>query len=206
MTTVDKQQKSDWELVQEVVQNRNDEAFRVLYRRFSPEILRRLYRMLNDKEMAPDALQQVFLEAYRFLDSYRGDSRFGSWLHRIAERVVYSHNHKNKQTYSLMERWGQLIKAIGCTKVAQDPEKDVFRQELVEGIEECLQQLTPTKRETILQCDLEGKTYDELAENMNVSAGTIASRLHHARKELRYLLTQYLQSHNLHLEEYFQTA
>ncbi|MCB9643748.1 MAG: sigma-70 family RNA polymerase sigma factor [Myxococcales bacterium] len=202
---VELQQKElheDWELVQQVLSSGDEEAFSLLYRRYAKEILSRLYRLLGRPEQARDALQVVFMEAYRSLHSYRGESRLGSWLHRIAERVVVQQHKKEWRNLSIMERWtGRLRQEPELAWADDDPEKEISRQQFRSHVQICLRGLKPAKRTVLLLCDMEGKSYDEAAEIMEISPGTVASCLHHARKELRAMLSDWLTSQDITWKE-----
>lgn len=192
----------DYDLVQQVLHHGRESAYRELYRRYSPEILRRLHRLLGHPEKARDALQQVFLEAYRSLHTYRGESRFGSWLHKIAERVVMGILNKEWRSRSFLERWGlyeTYEKVVGSEN--DSPERDIVREQLRQWVHQCLEKLKPSKRMVLLMCDLEGKTYDEVANVMDLSPGTVASRLHHARKDIKKMLTFRLKQQGLSWED-----
>lgn len=190
----------DWQLVQRVVQKNDAVAFDILYERYSREIFRRLFRLLGNEEQSKDALQQVFLEAFQSLPQYRGEGLFKSWLHRIAERVVFAQYKKKWQSRTLLERlWSQPRRSTA--KIEANPETEAFRLEMRNVIQECLQQLSPVKRMALALCYMEGQTYEEAAEVLGISVGTVASRMHHARNEMQSMLQHHLRKLNLDIEE-----
>ncbi len=188
-------QLEDMELIQLSVDNRDQRAFQEIYRRHSPAILRRLYRLIGDAALVEDALQQVFLEAHRSFKNFRGNGKLSSWLHRIAERVALKQFRNQWRSRNLVERLG--LYDIKPLTISVDQEKNYLKGEIQEWMTAHLNRLPPEQRWVVLLCDLEGATTDEVAEKLNIPRGTVASRLHHARKKLRKMLEKELKRQGL---------
>lgn len=190
----------DTELVERI--KRGDErAFRDMYRTYSPLILRRLVRWIGDTQQAEDCLQQVFLEALRSIEKYRGDGKLGSWLNRIATHVVMDMFRQKKRLRSLMERVIPEQEAGTFEEMPAVPEALFLKHETRELVHTVLNKLSPQKRIAILLCDLEGQPLEEAAAQMGVPVGTVGSRLYHGRREFQKLAQSELKRQGLSIED-----
>lgn len=193
------EQSTDMELVDLCTETQDERAYAVLYQRYAPELLRRLRRLLGERERVEDSLQQVFLQAFRHLSSYRGERPLIGWLHRIAERVVYDQYKKQWRSRTLLEKLGLQSSVPSIPQV--DPERCLARQQLQVWIQLLLSRLSPKKRWVLTLCLLEGQTIEEVALQMEIPSGTVASRLFHARKELLTMMEKELAQQNLSWED-----
>jgi RNA polymerase sigma-70 factor (ECF subfamily) len=146
-------------------------------------------RMLSSPEAAQDATQDAFIAAYRGLDRFRGGG-FRAWLFRIAANVCYDELRRRRarpvQSIDVPPREGaQTVEVL-----SPGPTLDEMAQtaELGAAIEQALGTLPPDQRLAVVLCDVQGLDYAEIAEVMNVSLGTVKSRLNRARSKLRSLL------------------
>lgn len=189
-------QQTDEELVRRVVEQNDEQAFQLIYQRYASAILRRLYRLLSDASLAEDALQQVFLEAYRSLSQFRAEGTLQSWLHRIAGRMAQRIFHRQWRSRSLLERLGWFNKQPLPDLMARQ-ETGYLQHEVKQWVRQCVDRLTPEHRVVVLLCDLEGETTDEVAEQLGLPRGTVASRLFHARKKIRKMVEHELRHQGL---------
>jgi RNA polymerase sigma-70 factor (ECF subfamily) len=159
------------------------EAFEGLYRQHGSRLYNLTYRMVGAGE-AEDLLQDVFLLAFRKLDSYRGESSLGTWLYRLAVNLCLDH---------LRSRHGQMAQVTdsldedGAPAVAapgRPAEAGVARMDLERAIE----QLPPSYRAAFVLHDVEGYQHDEIARLLGIAEGSSKSLLHKARMRLRRLL------------------
>ncbi len=178
-------QLEDDKLLVEKIVGGDERAFRDMYRAYAPSILRRLVQWLGDMQQAEDCLQQVFLEALRSMEHYRGEGKLISWLHRIATHVVMDLFRQKKRWKALIERVTPAQEVIAMEKSPAVPETLFFREELKEMVHEVLGKLSAQKRMAILLCDMEGLALEEAASQMGVPLGTVGSRLYHARREFQ---------------------
>lgn len=148
------------------------------------------FRMLGDGEAAADATQDAFIKAYRNLGQYRGGS-FRAWLLRIVTNVCYDHlrSLRRRPTDSWedmavdTEHVGELVDP------AEAPSDYALRQELGRVIQQAIVRLPAPQRTVLILSDIEGLSYEEIAEVMQTSLGTVKSRLSRARAKVRdYLL------------------
>lgn len=180
----------DHRLIRECLQGRTA-AFGELVRRYQDRLYSTVYRLVGNAEDAQDALQEAFLNAYQSLDSFKGDSLFFTWLYRIAVNTAMSLKRRQRVTLSLdvgREQGGHLEPAD-----ASDFSQPGFALEQAEQerrVQDALSRLSPEHRAVLILKDMEGQKYETIAAVLRVPIGTIRSRLHRARLELRDLLRQ----------------
>ncbi len=145
-------------------------------------------RMLASSHAAEDVTQDVFLTAYRRVDSYRGGV-FRAWLLRIAANACTDElrRRRRRPQVSLDNTTGDGP-PIDLPDESESPEESVLRGELSRYIEAGLMALPPDQRATIVLCDVQGLSYEEVSEALRISLGTVKSRLSRGRARLRDLL------------------
>ena len=150
------------------------------------------YRILGDAEAAADASQDAFLAAFRAIKKFRGGS-FKAWLLRIATNACYDQlRYKQRRPTSPLEALlVETDKPSSFTDPTEGPEGYTLRQELGQAIQAGLNTLPPDQRVALVLSDVQGFSYQEIAEITRSSLGTIKSRLSRGRAKLRdYLLEQ----------------
>ncbi len=169
----------------------NSAAFGALVRRYEDRLFNGVVRVVDNSEDAADVVQDAFLNAYQSLNSFKGDSEFFTWLYRIAFNAAISLRRKRKAIVSLNGSTDDK----GVTEPV-DPSEYGHPGTALERTEEdgqlmaALARLSPEHRVVLVLKDLEGQKYEEIAEVLDVPIGTVRSRLHRARMELRELLHQ----------------
>lgn len=179
----------DHRLITECLRGRTG-AFGELVRRYQDRLFNTVYRLVDNAEDAQDVVQDAFLNAYQSLDSFKGDSLFFTWLYRIAVNTAISL--KRKQRVALSIDTGPEGRN-GCAEPEDfsefsQPGHALERAEEERRIQEALNRLSPEHRAVLILKDMEGQKYETMAEILQVPIGTIRSRLHRARIELRDLL------------------
>jgi RNA polymerase sigma-70 factor (ECF subfamily) len=158
----------------------DEAAMRVLWSRHAPHIDAVVRRLVgNDLDVAADIAQEVWIQIFRALPQYRGDSQFGTWAHRIAVN----------RTLNALRKTRRLAKIE--TEVEEDSalvEMDAERVMVMQTIESAAQKLSPGARAVFLLHDVEGFTHEEIAERLGITAGGSKSQLFKARAKLRTLL------------------
>jgi RNA polymerase sigma-70 factor (ECF subfamily) len=176
-------------------------AFEALVRRYERWVFTLALRMVGDRADAEDIAQEVFLKAYRGLSGFRGGSRFSTWLYAIASHHCLNHLASRDVRARRAARVGNPAGADGETstpavdRVADDapgPDAALERRDLRRMIQSALASLTEEHRIVLILRDIHGMSYDEIAENLGVELGTVRSRLHRARMELKTRLAPYL--------------
>ncbi|MBI1918022.1 MAG: sigma-70 family RNA polymerase sigma factor [Planctomycetes bacterium] len=166
-------------------------AFGILVRRHQDRLYNTVYRLLDNAEDAQDVVQEAFLHAYQSLDSFKGDSLFFTWLYRIAVNTAISLKRKRRAVLSIdRSRNGEAGVDPHDPSEAVRPEHALEQQEQEQRIQRALDRLSPEHRAVLIMKDMEGQKYELMAEILQVPIGTIRSRLHRARLELRELLEQ----------------
>lgn len=171
--------------------NRDEEAFGALVTKYRTKVFNLAYSFTRDRETADDLAQEVFIKVYYALDKFQFKSRFGTWLYRIAVNHVKDHLRKHGREKHLS------FEALGREPAHPDDEvqKREKAQESTERkriLYESLRTL-PKKYQVILTLrDIQGHSYEEIAEILKLSPGTVDSRLHRARKILRKKIAPFL--------------
>jgi len=152
---------------------------------------------VRDEEEARDLTREVFYKAYRSLSKFRGNSRFSSWICRIA--INRSIDHLRRRRNVRMESLDAPITTDGGGEVERElpdsspsPEDLLTRDELATKIREAVEQLSPKLRTVTMLREYEGLSIEEIADVLGVSSGTVKSRIFRARERLRGLLASYV--------------
>jgi RNA polymerase sigma-70 factor (ECF subfamily) len=164
-------------------------AFGVLVRRYQDRLFHTVYRLVENAEDAQDVVQEAFLHAYQSLDSFKGDSLFFTWLYRIAVNTAISLRRKRRVVLSIDgAKNGEAGTEPADPSDLTRPGHGLEQQEQQGRIQRALARLSPEHRAVLVMKDMEGQKYETMAEVLQVPIGTIRSRLHRARLELRELL------------------
>ena len=173
-------------------------AFNQLVIAYQQQVYNVAYRLLGDADAAADATQETFLKAFERLHQHRGGS-FRSWLLRIVTNTCYDMLRKRQRhpTRSLEGGLGDgeetdMDRLAHLQSEEASPEEMALRAEVYRVVEEGLQHLSPEHRTIIVLSDVEGLSYEEIAEVLNIPIGTVKSRLSRARARLR----DYLRAHH----------
>jgi RNA polymerase sigma-70 factor (ECF subfamily) len=165
-------------------------AFGVLVQRYQDRLYNTVFRMVGNGDDALDIVQDAFLNAYQSLESFKGDALFFTWLYRIAMNRAISQRRKKRHLVPI-DSAGE-----GRSLEPSDPSEDNQPGHALEQAEEeqrlyrALSRLSVEHRTVLVLKELEGQKYEVMAETLGVPVGTIRSRLHRARLELRDLLEQ----------------
>jgi RNA polymerase sigma-70 factor (ECF subfamily) len=164
----------------------DETAMRALWSRHAPHIDAVVRRLVgNDLDLAADIAQEVWIQIFRALPQYRGDSQFGTWAHRIAVN----------RTLNALRKTRRLAKIE--TDVEEDSaivEPDPERSLMMATIEGAAAKLSPGARAVFLLHDVEGFTHEEIAERLGITSGGSKSQLFKARAKLRTLLAHLVDS------------
>jgi RNA polymerase sigma-70 factor (ECF subfamily) len=169
-------------------------AFEALVRRYERWVFTLALRMVGDRGDAEDIAQEVFLKAYRGLQGFRGGSRFSTWLYAIASHHCLNHlagpdsrvRRAQKTGRSPDGRGGALPSALErVADPSPGPDAVLERHELRCAIQRELLALTEHHRIVLILRDIQGMSYEAIAAALSVALGTVRSRIHRARMELK---------------------
>jgi RNA polymerase sigma-70 factor (ECF subfamily) len=172
-------------------QEGNGEAFGQLVERYKTKVFSLAYNWTQDRTAADDLAQEVFIKAYFSLPKFKSKSRFGTWLYRIAMNHIKDYLRKNKRRTkeTSLEALGNIDLTAENVSSREEEQAVERRKSLVQAGLESL----PEKHRTILTLrDVQGLSYEEIAEILGLSPGTVDSRLFRARRKLRERLAPYL--------------
>lgn len=186
----------DRRLIADCLKGRTD-AFGELVRRYQDRLYNSVARLLDSSEDAQDIVQEAFIHAYQSLHSFKGDSEFFTWLYRIAFNAAISLKRRRKVTFSLDQRRdgddGSQGQGHGLDP-ADDAEDNrpgfaLERSEQEAKLQAALNRLSAEHRTVMVLKDIDGCSYEVIADVMGIPVGTVRSRLHRARSELRDILS-----------------
>ncbi len=174
------------------------QSFRELVVRHQRKVYAVALGIVKDPDQAWDVAQEAFVRVHRHLADFRGESSFSTWVLRITTHLGIDSVRKERASSrepldevrdDTLAEGGEGILA---TSLGTDPQANALRRELGENMERALAQL-PEKHRTILVLrEVEGLSYEELAERLEIHKGTVMSRLFHARKKMQGLLAEYV--------------
>jgi RNA polymerase sigma-70 factor (ECF subfamily) len=176
----------------ERLRRREAAAFEELIAERSGEIYGLLFRLTENSEEARDLTQETFLRAFQSIDGFRGDADVRTWIYRIAinqarNRFRWWRRRKRDATVSLDQKQGESGQSLSGTlaEPSENPEQQTLARERELVLRSALQRLGQAYRETVILRDIEGFTYEEIAETLGINVGTVKSRLARGRQELR---------------------
>ena len=187
---------------QELIRKAKDgdrRAFKMLVERYQKRAFGIAYGMLRNRDDAMDASQEAFVRVYRNLDSFKGDSSFYTWFYRIVVNVCIDHCRKHgkvrkleyDETYRRRDEAEVGRNVSGNTRDMR-PDVSLAQSEVGDAIKGALEKLSDNHRTIIVLREIEGMSYEEIAEATGCHIGTVMSRLHHARKNLQQYLKDYV--------------
>jgi RNA polymerase sigma-70 factor, ECF subfamily len=182
-------------------------AFDVLMQMYEKKVYSLCYRMARDPDDAADLAQEAFLKVYRALPSFKGQSLFSTWLFRIVTNTCLDERRRRSSRPSTVSLDKPLETEEGEMTLtlpdnSPDPLTSAVESELQAEIKHLLTMLPAEQRLVLVMRDLEGYSYMEIAESLNLTMGTVKSRLNRARSRLRdlYLKKEEQINNVLHLK------
>jgi len=177
----------DAELVARV-QRGDKQAFDLLVLKYQRKIMRLLSRMIRDPSEIEDVAQEAFIKAYRALPQFRGESAFYTWLYRIAintARNWLAQNNRRPSTPSAQENEdGETFDATDNLTDSSNPESEMASRQIAETVNKAINDLPEELRNAIVMREIDGMTYEDIAESMSCPIGTVRSRIFRAREAI----------------------
>ena len=177
---------SDAALVQRVKQG-DRSAFDLLVAKYQHKILNLIMRYVKDPSEAMDVAQEAFLKAYRAVPSFRGDSAFYTWLYRIAINTAKNHLVAAKRRPASLDfdlTDSEAFEPFAVLRDVDSPEHLALTDEIGEVINQAVEALPDELRTAITLRELEGMSYEEIAQTMECPVGTVRSRIFRAREAI----------------------
>jgi RNA polymerase sigma-70 factor, ECF subfamily len=161
-----------------------ERLFGLLYERYRTRTFALAFGMTGQREQAEDLTQEIFLRVYERLDSFQGQAKFATWFYRIALNHCLNHcrNERRRQTVANSDD-GQATVLVEL-RVVEQADASLLRKELQQQIRSALLSLKPEVRVLLLLKEIEGLSYEEIADRLECSPGTVASRLSRGRRLL----------------------
>lgn len=191
----------DLTLVQRV-RTGDQRAFRLLVERYQRKVYGVALGMLKDKEEARDVSQEAFVKVYKYLDHFKGDASFYTWLYRITVNICIDvirrkgsgrgDEHVEFDESVAHDTSEANLGALG-SRLGTNPQKSALRKELSDKITAAFQEIPEAHRQILLLREIEGMSYEDLARTLDIPKGTVMSRLFHARLKMQKILSNYLE-------------
>ncbi len=164
------------------------QAFDLLVLKYQRKIMRLLSRMIRDQAEVEDVAQEAFIKAYRALPQFRGDSAFYTWLYRIAintARNWLSSNSRRPSTPSSYENEdGETFDEMDNLTDNTTPESELASRQIAQTVNKAIEDLPEDLRTAIVLREIEGMSYEDIAQSMNCPIGTVRSRIFRAREAI----------------------
>lgn len=162
-------------------------AFDLLVQKYQQKIVKLVMRYVRDPEEALDVAQEAFIKAYRALPSFRGESAFYTWLYRIAINTAKNYLvalQRRPIQYDLDPQQAEQTGLVSRLREEQTPESYAMEGELRKAVEAAIAALPEELRTAIMLREIEGLSYEEIAEAMDCPVGTVRSRIFRAREAI----------------------
>ena len=194
-TSVSEKKLSDHALI-EATKNGDEAAFAEIVGGYRSPITNYLYRFLNDYEEAVDLSQETFVRVYYAIERYHTEYAFSTYIYRIATNLAISEIRKRKRRTilsltGLFQTDAEDVTEFQPPDTRSLPDEDLLEDEKAGVIAKAIETLPPKYRVPIILRDIEGKTYEEIAEIMELGLGTTKSRISRARGLLKEKLKHY---------------
>jgi len=191
----------DLTLVQRVRQG-DQRAYKQLVERYQRKVYGIALGMVKDKEEARDVAQEAFIKVYKYLEHFKGDSSFYTWLYRITVNICIdvlrkkgSARDRDHVEFDEAVRHDTSEANIGAlgSRLGTNPQKAALRKELADRINAAFSEIPEAHRKILLLREVEGMSYEDLARTLDIPKGTVMSRLFHARLKMQKILSGYLE-------------
>ncbi|USD20311.1 RNA polymerase sigma factor RpoE [Microbulbifer variabilis] len=177
---------SDRELV-ERVQKGDKRAFDLLVLKYQHKIVAVVSRFIKDHSEVQDVTQEAFIKAYRALANFRGDSAFYTWMYRIAINTAKNHlvsRSRRPPSSDVDLEDAEFYSGADLLRDNETPENQMFRDQLESAVHRAIRALPEDLRSAVTLRELEGLSYEEIAEVMGCPVGTVRSRIFRAREAI----------------------
>ena len=174
-------------------QQGDQQALKEIFDKYHKKVYGIAYGVVRQREEALDVVQEVFIKLFRSIKNFKGRSHFYTYLYRMVMNTAIDHRRKaGKQFMSSLDEEGSFEPTEEAEK---GPERILLQKELEERVSLAMNKLPDEQRAALIFRDVEGLSYQEMAEAMGCSIGTVMSRLHYGRNKMQELLKDYVKLH-----------
>ena len=170
--------------------NGDEKAFTTIIYRYKHRLTRLAWSVVHNEDDAMDIVQESFIKVYRKLHSFQGTSKLYTWLYRIV--MNHSIDYVRRRPSAVFVPVDEMLREPASKDVSMRPDLNLLNKELNKKIFEAVDKLPEKQKKTVLLREVEDLSYNEIAEIMNCSVGTVMSRLYYAREKLRDILEPYV--------------
>ncbi len=183
------------------LRERDERAFREMVETYQDRVFNLLFRMIGTREEAEDLAQEVFVTVFKSIDQFRGDSKFSTWLYRVAanhckNRIKYLSRRHDRDTGVLDDAAERAAVAQGGEPIGaghiQGPDRVLEGIEMDRMVQRAIAELDEDHRLVVVLRDIEELSYEEICSITGLPEGTVKSRLHRARLALKEKLAKYM--------------
>lgn len=180
---------TDEELILEFQKSNNQKAFEILVERFKNPLINFVFRFLGDYESCVDVVQDTFVKVYRYKDSYTTVAKFSTWIYTIAGNLARSEYRRRGRNKSFsINSYGDEAENFDIPDNRMRPDFEVDSKFKEQKIQEALLKLKDVYREAVILRDIQGLTYEEIADILGIEEGTVKSRINRGRAQLQKYL------------------
>ena len=174
------------------------DAYEILIQRYQQPVYSLVCRLTNEPSEAPDIVQEVFLKVFRNIGAFRGNSSLKTWIYRIAVNEAYNHrrwfSRHQRQEVALTAEEGSTHYADGLMDPGRSPFELAADHETRALVEQALEKVNPNFRAAVVLRDIEDLNYEDIATVLDVSLGTVKSRIMRGREALRKILEERMET------------
>jgi len=171
-----------------------ERAFQVLTERYHDRLLRFINRSIGDRDRAEDLVQDTFVRVYRHLHRFDPSRKFSTWIYTIAGNLAKNELRNRSRNpmvlfQTITKNWEENDRPLQWEDTSYSPDDMARKRDLRKQVEEAVQELPEHHREVFVLREMEGKTYEEIAEETGVKLGTVKSRLNRARNRFAEIIS-----------------
>ena len=183
------QELSDEELILEFQKNNTEDAFNILVQRYKNPLTNYVFRFLGDYEACADVVQETMIKVYRYKDTYSSVAKFSTWVYTIAGNLARTEyrRQRRRNIFSISD-YGEEHKTYDLPDESYRPDVTTDSGIKDEIIQNALLKVKEAYREAVVLRDVQGLSYEEIAEILGVNEGTVKSRINRGRAQLQELL------------------
>jgi RNA polymerase sigma-70 factor (ECF subfamily) len=177
--------------------NGEERAFTELVERYQTRLLNFIYRTIGDREKAEDLVQEVFIRVYRHLHRFDRSKKFSTWIYTIASNLAKNELRNRSRNplvlfQAVTKNWQDEERPLQFEDFGNRPDDLYRKRDIREKVEEAVEKLPEHHRNVFVLRELEGKSYEEIAEITNTNLGTVKSRLNRARNSFAEIIGPWL--------------